>query len=322
MNMPLISIILPVYNVEEYLSRCMKSVLNQTYEKLEIILIDDGSTDNSGKLCDMYRMRDKRIKVIHKQNGGLSDARNTGIDIANGEYITCIDSDDYVDLDYVEYLYGLIEKYNTKVSLCSHRIVRENSVIELGNKRVEVLSAKQCLESMCYHKQVDTSAWGKLYHVTLFNDIRYPKGRLFEDIGTTYRLFIKAGFIACGFESKYSYIIRSNSIATSKFSERKLDLLLMTDQMGDIVQKTYFSLKGAVLRRKVYARLSTLRFMQNAIDENKKSYFEIIRFIKSNALVVLKDRHTPIRDKLAVVCVLINPKLFWWMWNKYEKCRK
>ena len=114
----LISVIVPVYNVENYLKRCLDSIINQTYQNIEIILIDDGSTDNSGNLCEDYKKIDNRIKVVHKTNGGLSDARNTGIKKAKGKYITFVDSDDYVEYDYVEYLYNLIKKYDTNISFC------------------------------------------------------------------------------------------------------------------------------------------------------------------------------------------------------------
>ena len=114
MKTPLISVVLPIYNIESYLDRCMKAVLNQTYSNLEILMVDDGSPDNCPQICDRYAEQDSRVRALHKENGGLSDARNYGIARARGEYITCIDPDDYVDPDYVEYLYRLIDKYETK----------------------------------------------------------------------------------------------------------------------------------------------------------------------------------------------------------------
>ena len=129
----LISIIVPVYNVEKYLNRCIDSILLQTYNNIEILLIDDGSLDKSSQICDEYMKKDKRIKVIHKKNGGLSDARNAGIDIARGKYITFIDSDDSVEKDLVEYLYKLVINFNTKMSICSHRVIFDEG------KRIKVL---------------------------------------------------------------------------------------------------------------------------------------------------------------------------------------
>ena len=119
----LVSVILPVYNVEKYLIKCLDSVIRQTYQKLEIILVDDGSTDSSGKICDEYANKDGRIKVFHKKNGGLSDARNYGIERSTGEYLAFIDSDDYVDDDYIEFLMNLTESGKYKISLCSLHVV-------------------------------------------------------------------------------------------------------------------------------------------------------------------------------------------------------
>ena len=120
MKTPLISVVLPIYNIEAYLDRCMEAVLGQTYRNLEILMVDDGSPDGCPAMCDAYAAKDPRVIALHKENGGLSDARNYGIARARGEYITCIDPDDYVDADYVEYLYGLIDKYGTKMSICQH----------------------------------------------------------------------------------------------------------------------------------------------------------------------------------------------------------
>lgn len=157
---PLISVILPIYNVAQFLPRCIESVCSQTYDNLEIILVDDGSPDDCGDICDKYAEKDNRIVVVHKQNGGLSDARNKGAEIANGEYITFIDSDDYVTDTYVEYLYSLIEKYHTRMSLCTHTVVFEkgNNII-YGNGKDEVLTTEICLERMLYDDVINTSAW-------------------------------------------------------------------------------------------------------------------------------------------------------------------
>ena len=322
---PLISVIIPVYNVEQFVERCINSVRDQDYKNLEILLIDDGSTDNSGILCDEFVRQDKRIFVIHKANGGISDARNCGIVHAKGQYITFIDSDDEVDLDYVSYLYSLIIKFKCKMSLCSHRILYEKSgkVINLGNYTEKVLSAKNCIEKMCYHDLVDTSAWGKLYEASLFREVAYPIGKKFEDIGTTYKLFIKSGKIACGFNSKYTYHIRENSITTDDFSPSKLDLLEMTDCMAHDVVHRYPELSQAVLRRQVYARFSTLNQMLNL--DNKivgDSRDSIIQFIKTYVKDVLKNPLAPKRDKAAIFCLNVGFSFYKISWKLFKKIEK
>lgn len=315
----LVSVIVPIYNVEFYLKRCIDSILEQTYKNLEILLIDDGSTDNSSKICDDYKIKDKRIKVVHKKNGGLSDARNVGINMAKGYYITFIDSDDSVEKDMIEYLLMLIVKFNTKMSICSHNIIFDEGkrIKRLGNGKEEKLTAKECIKKMLYHKDVDTSAWAKLYSRDLFDNIKYPKGLLFEDIGTTYKFFFKSKFIACGYIGKYNYYVRKNSIVTGCFSEKKLDLLKMTDMMAVDVLKIFPDLNKAVLRRRVYARFSTINQMigVNNIDNIRN---DLINFIKINANKVLIDKLAPIRDKIAIIILCISYKMYEFIWQRIK----
>ena len=161
---PKISVVLPIYNVKKYLETCVKAMTGQTYQNLEIILVDDGSPDGCPALCDELAKTDKRIRVLHKENGGLSDARNAGTQIATGEYITFVDSDDVVTETYVEYLYSLVEKYGCDMSLCTHTVVFEDGKkIPYGDGTDEMLDAKECLRRMLYHDVIDTSAWAKLY---------------------------------------------------------------------------------------------------------------------------------------------------------------
>lgn len=311
----LITVVVPVYNVELWLDRCINSIINQTYRNLEIVLVDDGATDNSGVMCDEWKTIDNRIKVLHKVNGGLSDARNAGIKIATGKYITFVDSDDSIDLDMIEYLYQLLIKHKCGMSLCSHRVFFEksNKVKSLGNGKEEVLSAEECIKKMCYHDSVDTSAWGKLYERDLFNNIEYPVGKLFEDIGTTYKTFIASERIACGYKDKYTYYIRPNSITTRGFNIRKLDLLEMTDKMGEDVLRLFPNLESAILRRRVYARFSTLNQMIGAnVDEDLKRVVNV--FIKENRSKILIDRLAPLRDKVAILLTYFGfgTYKFWW----------
>jgi glycosyltransferase involved in cell wall biosynthesis len=317
MQNALISLILPVYNVEQYIDKCMESVLNQTYFNLEILLIDDGSKDSSSEKCEFYAKKDVRVKVFHKENGGLSDARNYGIRKAEGEYIICIDSDDYVDFDYVEYLYDLIKKYHTQMAIAQHRVVFSNgSVNDYGKEGDELLGNKTCIERMCYHDIIDTSAWSKIYAKSLFEDIEYPVGRLFEDIGTTYKLMLKSGEIAVGYESKYNYIVRQNSIVNAGYNPKKLDLLEMTDDMAEDVLDKYPDLEDAVFRRQVYARISTLNQMAGVDIPEKK---EIIQYIRRNGGRVLSDPKAPKRDKVAIILIKISYKLYCKCWEKVNK---
>ena len=318
MEGPLISVILPVYNVQTYLPRCMNSLFKQTYHNLEFVMIDDGSELACAEACDEYLKMDNRVVVYHKENGGLSDARNYGIARARGKYITCVDPDDYVDIDYIEYLYMLIRKYPCKMSICQHRVWYNNgNVKDFGKPGDECLSNKQCLERMLYHDVIDTSACGKLYRVELFETVQYPKGKLFEDIGTTYALMLQCDDIAVGYESKYNYIFHNNSIVNSLFSIKKMDMLEMTDKMATGVLKCYPELYKAVRRRQVYARLSTLNQM---IYEKGyiKQRNEIIAYVKKYGNEVMRDAKAPKRDKVALRLLSINFQLYRICWIIYR----
>ena len=323
MDKDLISVIVPVYNVEPYLNRCIESIVSQTYNNIEIILVDDGATDNSGIMCNEWQTKDERIKVIHKANGGLSDARNIGIKNASGKYITCIDSDDSVDLDMIEYLYYLLKKYNCRMSLCSHRILFEksNKVMSLGNGKEEVLNADECIKKMCYQDSVDTSAWGKLYEKDIFDDIEYPVGKLFEDIGTTYKTFIKSGNVACGYKDKYTYYVRANSIVTGSFNIKKLDLLEMTDSMARDVVRLFPSLDRATLCRRLYARFSTLNQMLD-INNFRCEREDIIDFILQHRYLLFNDRCVPYRERIAIFLLSIDFYVYKFFWKLYERLFK
>ena len=315
----LISVIVPAYGVEEYIGKCLESIIKQTYRDIEIIVVDDGSKDKSGQIAEEYAKKDSRIVVLHKDNGGLSDARNYGIKRATGKYITCIDSDDYVDDDYIEYMYDIIKKYDTKISFCQHRVVfPSKKVEERGHLGDEVLSTEKCIERILYDDILNTSAWAKLYVSSLFDIVEYPKGMLYEDIGTTYKLLMQCDKIGIGYESKYNYVLRKTSIVYGVFNPKKLDLLTMTDIMGKDVESKYPNLEKAVLRRRVYARFSTLNQMLyiDGYDDDKKN---IIDFITENRLNVLKNRKAPKRDKIAIMLLGISFKLYRAVWINRQK---
>lgn len=316
---PKISVVLPIYNVEKYLETCVKAMTGQTYQNLEIILVDDGSPDGCPELCDELAKTDERIRVLHKENGGLSDARNAGTQIATGEYITFVDSDDVVTDTYVEYLYSLIEKYGCDMSLCTHTVVFEDGKkIPYGDGTDEMLDAKECLRRMLYHDVIDTSAWAKLYRTDMAREILYPKGKLFEDIGTTYRFFLASGKIACGYQSQYFYMQRQNSIVSGKFNPHKLDLLEMTDKMAEDVEKVYPDLAQAILRRRVYARFSTLNQMLD-VDGYRKERDEIISFIKAHKREIMADEHAPGRDKMAMRMLSMGYPVYRMAWKALKK---
>lgn len=319
----LISIVLPIYNVENYIEKCMESVLNQTYKNIEIILVDDGSPDNCPIICDQYVKEDNRVKVVHKENGGLSDARNAGIKVANGDYITFIDSDDYVDKDYVEFLYNTIEETDADIAIGGHRVIYDSGkIIEKETHENSVLEPKKVLERILYDDGIDLSAWGKLYKRYLFNDIKFPKGRLFEDSATTYMLVDKANKIAINSISKYNYIIRKNSISNAKFSPKKMDLITSTREMNEYVKNKYPDLKNAANRRLMYAYLSTLSQLAKCKEKYPKEEKEMTDYIKTHGNEILKDKRVPKRDKFGIISLKFGFGFYKFIWRLYLKITK
>ena len=324
MDNELVSIVIPIYNVEKYIEKCLDSVIKQTYKNIEIILVDDGSPDNCGKICDSYANNDKRIQVIHKENGGLSDARNVGIERANGKYITFVDSDDYIELDYIEYLYTLIKKYNTKISLCKVNVVYNEKDTNLQRDKNNEIDYKwtkvQTLEDILYAKNFDVSAYAKMYLTEDFKNIRYPKGKLFEDNDTTYKLIDKNDYVAVGFEKKYNYIIRNNSITRANFKKEQLYLIEASDNMCSYLSK-YEQLKKATYRKKFWARISTFNRMINSNERNyaaeKKLRKEILKYKK-----VLLDSKSSFRDKISIILLSFGTDNYKRIWNFYKKNRK
>lgn len=321
MKNDLISVIIPIFNVEQYLKRCIDSVINQTYKNIEIILVDDESPDNCPKICDEYQKNDSRIKVIHKTNGGLSDARNAGLEIATGEYVTFIDSDDYIDCDYIEFLYNLINKYDVKMSICSYKAIYDNgTVLTQENNKEYKISAHDTLEKMLYHEDFNVATWAKLYKKELFNNVRFPKGKIFEDALTTYKLVDQCDNVAIGLTSKYNYMIRSNSILTGKFNIKKLTLVDAYEEMGNYIIKKYPDLESAIIRSRVYANISTLRQIINIKPRMKVEEKKLIKFIRENKKIVLSNERVQKRDKIAIMLISINRTLFKYCWNIY--CKK
>lgn len=212
---PLISVIVPIYKVEKYIEKCVKSIINQEYQNLEIILVDDGSPDNCGKICDDYEKIDSRIKVIHKQNGGLSSARNAGIDVAKGEYIGFVDSDDFIEPFMYKNLINVILSQKCRLAVCGINYVFEDGHVvkktEEGND--DVMEFERAITEMNTYRLFDMGAWSKLYDASLFDNIRFPEGKLSEDFYIMFKIFDRAQKVAFVSKPAYNYLQRQNSIS-------------------------------------------------------------------------------------------------------------
>ena len=237
MNEELISVIIPVYNVEKYIRFCLDSVINQTYKNLEIIIVDDGTKDSSGEIAEEYARKDSRIKVVHKENGGLSDARNVGLDIATGKYIAFLDSDDVISLDFYEYLYGLIKKNDYDIAECeflrisSDEIENVQTILDEKNKNETIVvkeeSSKEALSDF-YGRYLDpyvnkVVVWNKIYKKEVYDGIRYPVGRFHEDEFTTFKILNKINKMVTSTKKLHGYMQTSNSIMRRDIKQKQIE---------------------------------------------------------------------------------------------------
>lgn len=221
-----ISVIVPIYKVEAYLDKCVQSIVDQTYTNLEIILVDDGSPDRCGQMCDAWAEKDSRIRVIHKENGGLSDARNAGMEIATGAYIAFVDSDDWVAADYIGCMYRTIQETGAQIAGCDICVVFEGQEPDAGTGtgKLRIYSAEEAIGALLQDRGLRAVAWNKLYHKSLLDGERYPVGKHHEDEFFTYRIFEKADRLVYVDERLYFYLQRQGSIMRS-FSIKRLDAL-------------------------------------------------------------------------------------------------
>ncbi len=275
----MISVIVPVYNVESYLERCIDSIINQTYQNLEIILVDDGSTDKSGEICDIYAQRDIRVKSIHKKNGGAATARNKGLKIAKGAYIGFVDSDDYIDPDMYESLLKYLDK-EIDIVTCGRYLVYPPNTCGLKRKilcadKVTKYSKVQAIEELI---KTEIFAYGvneKLYRKELFNEIKFPCGRVSEDLPLTYALFNKCRNVVNIGEPKYYNFQRADSSTRSSFRFRRIDYVIFLRDILIDVKKKYPIYQEIAEAKYICGVAYLLRNIQECKD--KQQYVDLER---------------------------------------------
>lgn len=334
---PLISIVIPVYNVAELLGRCVDSVLAQTYQNLEIILIDDGSTDSSRELCDAYARQDSRIRVIHQTNHGLSAARNAGLAAASGEFISFVDSDDAIAPTLIEHLLDPCLAHHLDLSICSFAEFSSNLPLldaepASGTRLTTIIDT---LTNMLLDRGFTVSAWGKLYARSIFHEVHFPVGRLYEDVGTTYRLVLQCDKIAISDSPLYFYYQNPDSITQQPFSNQKLDLVLLTDQMCDDLESWSKTQSSAIRQkitylsqeRRMHARFSILRQIvlapapttPEARRELMSTQSTIIKYIRENRRYITKNPFATTRDKIALRSLQLGLPVFKRAWQLYQR---
>ena len=232
----MVSIIVPIYKVEKYLRECIESILAQTYTNLEVILVDDGSPDNCGSICDQYKEKDTRVRVIHKANGGLSDARNVGIEVAQGEFIGFVDSDDWIAPDMIAYLVDGLLQNKAQISMCNYVLAKSKQYC-INTIQEDVFTREQALKAL-FSDTMENYACNKLYQAELWKSVRFPVGKNFEDVLTIYKTFEQASCIVQLPEAKYYYRIRSDSISGTRDFKNRLHIYqAFCDRYRDVMQR-------------------------------------------------------------------------------------
>ena len=306
----LLSVIIPIYNVEPYLDRCMESIVNQTYKNLEIIMVDDGSPDNCPELCDQWQRKDVRIKVIHKKNGGLSDARNAGLDIASGEYIAFVDSDDFVDLDMYRSMVEALERTGADISTCGRYSYRNGEVSERHTSSKEViLTPIQAINELLRGGLIEEASWDKVYKRNLFNKIVFPVGEINEDLPIMPHLFERANKIVCTGKPYYYYCENPASITHEAYNEKKRIVIKHIEEVSSYIANKYPELKEAVGEfQGRYAGGFLIIFEQN--KELKTKYAKDYQFYKSlckrNFITLWKSSNRTKKQKIEMTCALLG----------------
>lgn len=277
----LISVIIPIYNVEQYLKQCLDSVINQTYRNLEIILVDDGSTDKSGLICDEYSQKDKRIKVIHKKNEGVAVARNTGLDNCSGEYITFVDSDDVIDIFFFERLYKLSKNYNADITIGKHIELKEQSQYSFSSDvdNGELIERKELYRKIFLQEGTDAFLWAKLYKKNIFDNIRCLDGEIYEDIRIIDKIIEKCNIIVYTNYTGYCYIQHKGSITHGKMSDKYMSCIKAAEDLLELAKNKYPEIEYAAIRKYIYANYHVL-----GLSVLSDKYDNISKQLKENIL--------------------------------------
>lgn len=310
-----ISVIVPIYNVEKYLDKCINSIVLQTYKNIEILLIDDGSTDKSFYICEKWKKKDYRINVIHKSNGGLSDARNYGLNIASGEYVCFIDSDDYIEKDYIEKLYKILIKNKVRVSQCGINYINEKDkkLKQIGYKTNIVLNGREIIKDSCNKHFIENEVvWNRLYDIKIFENLRFPKGKVHEDEYITYKILYNEDKIAITAECLYNYRQSNNSIMRSNYSIKKF----MDFSEAYKEKIIYFKERGDIevydmVIRSYLSNLSNIFIkIKKNIPNSRKYLAEIKKEYRHYFKYAINSKNISLKNKIKVSIFYCSPVLY------------
>lgn len=318
----MISIIVPVYNVEKYLKKCIESVLRQTYKDFELILVNDGSTDKSGKICDEYLKLDKRIRVIHKKNGGLSDARNIGIKAAKGEYIAFLDSDDWIENNCYETLINLIKENNADISICNFKsVINDKEQLDKYEKFViEKFNNIEALNQIYDKKNVEfILAWNKLFKKELLENNKFPKGKIHEDEFLIPKIIYNAKCIIYLNRQLIYYRKTENSIMNRTFNKKRLDYIeALNDRNMFFEENNLIELQQKNINRLSSEIIRHYCLSKEAVDNERKEIQNyLLKCIEKIRIADLTKK-----EKIKIVIFKFSPNIYNVIFKLYKKIRK
>ena len=310
----LISVIVPVYNVAPYLDGCVKSIVSQTYSALEIILVDDGSTDASGALCDGWKDKDDRIKVIHKKNGGLSDARNAGIAIASGTYFMFVDSDDTITPDAVGSMYEAAQKYNCEIAVCNMMRIYDDGETEpfyVPAKEETLLAGNDRFKTLS-----QPSACNKLFLASLFREVRFPKGKFYEDTFVYHKLALQAKNIVLTGKNGYFYLSRRDSIlGAPRFTDRYFDFIEAVHSRATELVAAGVPYYGEEACLSLYAAVSDGEKYLKRTPQNAEKFYAMRKEYEFAYRHLMSRPDTGMKQKLRLVLLRYFPRLHSKLYN-------
>lgn len=318
---PKISIIVPVYKVEKYLYKCIDSILAQTLTDFELILIDDGSPDNCGRICDEYSKRDSRVIVIHKENGGLASARNAGLDIAQGDYIGFVDSDDWIESDMYELLYNLCTENDCDISNISSIIYFKDRIQKNGSYPLVVHSRPEAMKAMLMGELYDEVVWTKLIKRTLLEDIRFPEGIVYEDTAFTYKVIHKSKKVCSIGAPKYHYIKREESIMDQAKKSIRIDAVLIYDEMFKLIEKYYPDLTSLVSLKIANSALVIMNAISGHDEFNKykKNFKTVTSILNSYYSTLMRLKENPRNIKILLTAAKCHPIFYKLLINQLSR---
>ena len=311
-TMDKISVIVPVYKVEPYLRKCAESIRSQTFSDLEIIFVNDGSPDSCGDICEEYAKKDERVLVIHKENGGLSDARNAGLAHATGDYVIFIDSDDYLAPDMFAYLYTNMQRTKADVSTCmAFDVYGDRIEAPKYEEEVIVCEAEEFYSYILRGTKVCGEIWNKLFKREIIEGLAFPKGKLYEDIFFTAD-FVKNVKVACvGTSPKYYYVHRADSITGKPYRKQLMDIIEGYEKTYQGVCASFPNLKQEAQCLRIWARFIVLdKILLESDYKRIPEHKEMISFLKAHRKEIWANPHFQMKRKLAVTLLSINLSLY------------